>query len=341
MSNKKWILYILISLALTLSAIASINYYIDSLWTFEHEHKFNQYQRGSKEREQKSNALYFRSKKYETIIFGSSRITYMNPYVLDDKTFNYAVSDMQPREYKAYLDFAITEAKQPITSVIIGLDFFGALEYEPFIAKESKVILEKITSPFYKYKLLFSLDTLKQSLSNIKNTSKKRNTTYKYSYVKRQNFNDINITKYNSNIQKDIQDYLRDRYKHKYDENYFSYISELIKSYPEIKFIFFTTPVSEEHFKVILSKDLYQDYERWLRESVQVASEINHFMYKSELAAKANIYFSDSNHAYPKTYKCLTNELFNKESDCPRTNIIINQTNLEEKLELLKSLNFQ
>lgn len=340
MRNKKWILYVSVSLISTLFIVASINYYIDSLWTFEHENKFNQYQRATKEREQKSNALYFRSTKYETIIFGSSRSTYINPYTWGEKTFNYAVSDMQPREYKEYLDFAIKKAKQPIKSVIIGLDFYGALEYEPSIAKESKVILEKTTSFFYKYKLLFSLDTLKYSLTNIKNTYKKRNTTYSYNYVKRLNFNDINITKFNSKIQGDIQGYIKNRYIHKYDKNYFSYIDELIKSYPDVKFTFFTTPVSEEHFNAMLSKGLYPYYERWLRESVKAAGEINHFMYMSKLASNANIYFADSNHAYPKTYKCLTDELLHRASSCPRTNIIIKQNDIEEQLALIKSLNF-
>lgn len=341
MSNKKWIFYTFTSLMLTLFTIASLNYYIDPMWTFEHENKFAQYQRATKEREQKSDALYFRSKKYETIIFGSSRTTYINPYTLDDKTFNYSVSDMQPREYKAYLDFAIKEAKQPIKNVIIGLDFFGALEYEPFIAKESKAILEKISSPLYQYKLLFSFDTLKHSFANIKNTYTKQNTTYSYKYIKRLNFEDTDITQYNSKIQEDIRSYIKDRYKHNYDENYSSYISELIKSYPEIKFTFFTTPVSEKHFNAIVSKDLYLNYERWLIESVQALGELNHFMYKSELAANANIYFADSNHAYPKTYECLTNELLNRKSNCPPSNMVLNQSNLEEKLYLLRSLNFQ
>ena len=99
---------------MSISTIASINYYMDPMWTFNHEHKFSDYQRARKERQQKSNALYFRDKKYDTLIFGSSRVTYMNQHTWNENTFNYSVSDMQPNEYHEYLNFAIQEAKQPI-----------------------------------------------------------------------------------------------------------------------------------------------------------------------------------------------------------------------------------
>ena len=69
-------------------------------------------------------------------------------------------------EGNEYLDFAILEAKQPIKKVIIGLDFFGSLTYTPIVAKEPHLILDKTLEPFYRYKLLFSLDTLIFSMHN-------------------------------------------------------------------------------------------------------------------------------------------------------------------------------
>ena len=165
---KKWIIYTLVSIFVTLCFFATINFAMDPLWTFEHSHKYNQHQRARKERQQKSNVLYFRTPKYDTLLFGSSRITYMNQHKWDRKTFNYAVSDMQPNEYNHYLNFAINEAKQPIKRVIIGLDFFGALTYSPLISKDPQAIISPITKPLYRYKLLLSLDSLDYSFKNIK-----------------------------------------------------------------------------------------------------------------------------------------------------------------------------
>lgn len=338
---KNFILFTLLALTLTLTSIVSVNYWIDPLWTFEHEHQLNQYQRGRKERQQKSNALYFRSEKYDTLIFGSSRTTYMNPYKWDRKTFNYAVSDMQPNEYSAYLNFAITKAKQPIKRVIIGLDFFGALTYAPLISKEPALILDKITEPFYRYKLLLSIDTLSYTNLNIQNSFKKPYGKYRYNYIKTSPpKSNTNLKNYEKRIKGNLETYIRDRYCKTYNEMYKGIILNLIASNPDIEFILFTTPLSSQHFETLLSQNLYPQYERWLQESVDIFGTINHFMYLSELTKNANLYFQDSNHGYDTTYECLTNEILKKESCCPKTNLVLTKENIKDKLILLQQLNF-
>ncbi len=337
---KKWILFTLASVLVTLSCFAGVNYFMDPLWTFEHEHKYNQFQRGRKERQQKSNALYFRSGKYDTLLFGSSRTTYMNQYKWDKKTFNYAVSDMKPNEYNEYLNFAINEAKQPIKRVIIGLDFFGALTYTSLISKEPKLILDEITQPFYRYKLLLSIDTLSYSNLNIQDYFKKPYAKYKYNNIKTSPpKTDTNLENYEKRIQGNIETYIRERYSKKYDENYKKEILNLITSHPDIEFIVFTTPVSSQHFNALLSQNLYQEYERWLKESVEVFGKIHHFMYKNDITKNANLYFQDSNHGYDTTYECLTNEMLQKDSECPKIDMILNAENIEEKLNLLQKSN--
>lgn len=337
---QKWIFFTLASVFFTLSFFVSINYFMDPLWTFEHEHKYNQFQRGRKERQQKSNALYFRSASYDTILFGSSRTTYMNQYKWDKKTFNYSVSDMQPNEYNEYLNFAITKAKHPIKRVIIGLDFFGALTYAPLISKEPKLILDEITQPFYRYKLLFSIDTLSYTNLNIQDYFKKSYGKYTYNNIKTSSPKaDTNRENYEKRIQGNIETYIRDRYSKEYDENYKKDILNLITSHPDIEFVVFTTPVSSQHFNALLSQNLYQEYERWIKESVEVFGTINHFMYKNGITNNAHLYFQDSNHGYDTTYECLTNEMLKKDSECPKINMILNKENVENKLTLLKKLN--
>jgi len=338
--TKKWITHSLISVLITLSAIATLNFYMDPLWTFEHEHKYNQYQRGRKDRQQKSNALYFRTKKYNTLIFGSSRTINMNPHYLNDTTFNYAVNDMQPNEYNEYLDFALHKAHQPIKKVIIGLDFFGCLTYTPLIAKHPQKILEQIDKPFYKYKLFFSLDTLSYSLQNIKYFFQKRNDTYKYNYVKRTAPESHNTFKqYTAHIQGGLKSYKRYRYCTNYDINYKNEIKKLVKNYPHIKFIVFTTPVSSNHFQLMISQNLYPQYEKWLRDSVNVFHQVRHYMYLSNITKHPNENFLDSNHAYPRIYNCISDDLLHRQSACQDMSILLNKNNINTQLALLRKLN--
>lgn len=341
--KKKWIIFTILAILTSLVSIGSLNFFMDPLWTFEHSHKYNQYQRGRKERQQKSNALLFKEKKYTTLLFGSSRTTYMNQYKLGSDVFNYAVSDMQPNEYEEYLRFAIEDANQPIKTVIIGLDFFGVLEYAPFISKNPQAILEPILEPFYKYKLLISIDTLDYSLKNITYTLKKPYGKYTYDNVKSTPIYNIKTTKdsYKKRIENDLKTYVKDRYYTDYDVNYKNYLSHLKTSFPKINFIVFTTPVSEQHFKTLISQDLYNDYERWLQESVDVFGQLHHFMFINVITQNAYLYFKDSNHCYTSTYECLGDEILGNPSKCPTIDMILTEENLYEKINLLKSLNFQ
>ena len=89
--SQKWIKkYVLITIFI-LSFIDLINYIMDPFWTFNHSHKFNNFQKGINERQQKSNYIYFTDKKYDTLLLGSSRTTYMNPNSFENyKVFNYS-----------------------------------------------------------------------------------------------------------------------------------------------------------------------------------------------------------------------------------------------------------
>lgn len=339
-SLKKWIISILATISLTLLAIMGLNYYVDSYWSFNHSHIFEEYQRGNRERQQKSNALFFRDQKYNTVIFGSSRTAYMDQNTWDDTTFNYAASDMQPSEYKPYLDFAINEAKQPIKRVIIGLDFFGGLEYASPVSSQSDSILSIISSPLYRYKLLLSRDALDYSIKNIKYYFTQPTQKYNSENIKISQRN-INVTEeeYLKSIQGGLEGYVRDRYSYPYDMTYKETIQNLINSYPDIEFIVFTTPVSKVHFNTIQSSNLYTLYERWIEESVEVFTKVHHFMYLNELTSSPYLYFLDSNHGFNSTYDCLTLEILGKDSSCPKSNMTITKENVDDKLKALRILN--
>ncbi|MEA2110935.1 MAG: hypothetical protein U9P71_02685 [Campylobacterota bacterium] len=337
-SNKRWIIKTLASILGTLTLFAAINIFMDPLWTFEYSHPFNQYQSGGKGRQQKSNILYFRSQKYDTILFGSSRTTYMDQTKWDGKTFNYANPALQPNEYKAYLDFAIHDAKQPIKRVILGLDFYGALEYKQRASRNPKTILAPLTKPYYKLKLLFSMDTIHYSIKNFIYSFVKPAAKYQHNNVKRSKKR-LSDEKYALRIARDIEIYNSQRYSKPFDENYSSYMNQMRDAYPEIEFVLFTTPVCTKHFKESMNQETYIKYERWLKETVNVFGKVHHFMYINALSDNARTYFQDSNHAFIETNECVSNQILQKPSQCPEVDMIITKENLEEKLQLLRTLN--
>ena len=339
---KKWITFLLAFILLTLASIASVNYYVDSYWSFNHTNIFQDHQRGNRERQQKSNALFFRDQKYSTLIFGSSRTAYMNQATWGEGVYNYAASDMQPSEYTHYLDFAINEAKQPIKKVIIGLDFFGSLEYASPVSSQYESILGVIPEPLYRYKLLLSRDVFEYSIKNIKYYFSKANAKYNRANLKVLKKNpEITYELWLQSIQGGLTSYARDRYSHPYDETFKETLQKLLDTHPNIEFFVYTTPVSVEHFELITQNGLYENYERWLQESVAVFGEVHHFMYIHEVAKNPEKYFQDSNHGYNFTYDCMINEMLQKNSECPKTELLLKAETITEQLKTLKKLNTQ
>jgi len=337
---KKWVTFLLASILLTLASIASVNYYVDSYWSFNHTNIFQDYQRGKRERQQKSNALFFRDQKYSTLIFGSSRTAYMNQATWGKGVYNYAASDMQPSEYIHYLDFAINEAKQPIKKVIIGLDFFGSLKYASPVSSQYESILSVIPQPLYRYKLLLSRDVFEYSIKNIKYYFTKANAKYNRQNVKiSKKTSNISHKEYIKRIQGGLKEYLTNRYSNTYDPYYKKTIENLVQKYNNIEFIVFTTPVSKEHFKLIKDQNLYFAYEQWIKDNVSIFKTIHHFMYVNKMTSNAHEYFLDSNHGFNSTYDCLSNEILNRTSSCPKTQMTITERNLQQHLRELRILN--
>ena len=337
MVMKRFVHISIITLIFILSSIATLNYFIDPYWCFNHSYSFNQYQKGSNERQQKTNQLYFSNKKYDSLLLGSSRVTYFNKKDLKGEVFNYSCSDMQPKEYKSFVDFAINNAKQDIKTIYLGLDFYGSLAYGIKKFNNPKQYAEATLSKFYRYKVLLSIDALNNSMHNLKKFKKMGLDTYNRDNLKSP------PRLFGSTTNKEVfnvQEYSRYKYHPKnQDPNFKNYLLELKKSYPKINFIVFSTPVSSALIDEITKLQLYDSYEAWLRDITSVFGEINHFMFKNSLSSQ-NQYFMDSNHAYPLYYKQIA-EVLNSSNYNQIIIMKINQNNIEEMLKKLKIKNTQ
>ncbi|MDD3023802.1 MAG: hypothetical protein PHE26_07890, partial [Syntrophomonadaceae bacterium] len=126
MSYKKWLITVLCIVILPLLAIAGFNYYIDPLWNFNHANRYNTIQASFDERQQKTNRVTFGKFDYDTLILGSSRVTYISQYdFAGHRAFNYAVSNMLLDEYYDYVEYAKLKNGRDFDYIIIGLDFYN------------------------------------------------------------------------------------------------------------------------------------------------------------------------------------------------------------------------
>lgn len=312
---------------------------MDPMWVFNHDHQYNNYQESPNERQQKANKLYFTDKKYDTLLLGSSRTTYMNQENWKNyNAFNFSVGDLLSDEYSTLIDFAINDSNQPIKTVIIGADFFGYFLVAGKNKLETKNALNTSKSNNYRYKLLLSADTTRLSLKNIRNyfMSSKHVNVYSRSNIKHLSKRSNHTQRLPLMIKDDLRAFGTLK-KEQSNEDYFvKTLSQLKKKYPKVKFIVFTTPVSLPLFNQIIKNGLYTTYESWLKDLVSIFGEVHHFMYKSHLSINYSEYFDDSHHTFSSTQDILVDAINKNNNDL---DIILNKDNIDRKLTFLRVKN--
>lgn len=340
MQAKKWInLFIIFSL-LTILLIVSINYIIDPLWTFSHSNKFNNTQDGFDERQQKSNFIYNnRLKDFNGILLGSSRSTFINQTNFKDiKIYNYAFNAMKPNEYNDYINFAKTNKGKDFEYIIIGLDFFGTNLLSELKIEKPKYYMDMAQNPFYKYKMLLSFSTFKKSLKNIRNSLFGVNLFYDRNNIKYQSIvsEEERIKKFSMNMISQSSNFSGTKYI--YNDQYINILKELKKENPNTKFIIFTSAISSDLLVSILKNEKrINEYERWLKETLEVFGELNHFMTINSITKNLNNY-PDADHAYPNIVSLIAKRISEKDSiDVPEDfGILLTKTNIDNYLENFK-----
>jgi len=311
---KKFPKITILSTLFVLLIVGLFNYTIDPLWNFTHKNKFNQYQMGIDERQGKTNVINFRNFNYNALMIGTSRVTYINQNDLKDyKAFNYAVAKMRPCEYNDYTQYAKEKNKKEFNIIFLGIDMTSAEYIKSDEYKTQKEYREISESFLYRYKTLFSIDTLRYSFKNFKNVVfekyKKRIQTYDrdiivHSYPKSAEF-----------VNSDIAPYLSDATL-MYDEDYKQRLLDLKKNNPNTKFYIFTTPITSIRLLKRLSNDKNLDfYTRWLKETVEVFGEVYNFTTLNKVTKNYTKTFTGVSHFYPYVGTHIVNKVFNYEDD--------------------------
>jgi len=341
MYAKEWVKRFFFLSILAITIIGLINYYIDPLWTFTHANRFNRLQEGFNERQQKSNYIYFnKSHQFNAILLGSSRTTFINRKdFYNMEVYNYALNSMYPFEYKGYIDFFKKNRPNSLKYIIIGLDFYGSNippKIEELQIHKPQYYFDNLSTFLYRYKTLLLKDTLKKSFTNIK---------YSLSNYKKHSYNRDNI-KFNIKVSEEerLKNYKKNLKRHvevmseknyTYNKNYIKILQEIKRENPNSKFIIFTSPITADLLvSTIKDGDRFDDYKRWLKETISVFGEVNHFMTINSVTTNLQNY-CDDDHYYPYIGKLIANKLSNRENrDTPNDfGILLNSHNVDKFLQ--------
>lgn len=157
-----------VTVCLILGLCFLINFIMDPLWYF-YGNMIEEKNYGFNERLTKTNQFLKTAKKYDCIIFGSSRTTLLNESLIENyQCFNFAFASGQIREFNAFAEYILEQGVHP-RRVVVGVDDFN------FIYSWRKInipdyIKNKSTPPSF-IKVYLSLDGLGFSYRLLKGDS--------------------------------------------------------------------------------------------------------------------------------------------------------------------------
>lgn len=324
--------------------ILGLNFFMDPFWCYSHNHQYNSIQKGTNERQQKANYIYFTDKKFDTLLLGSSRTTYMNHHAFTGmKVFNFSAKGMRPQEYLNYIDFTLQDSHQAIQTIILGVDFFGYLNYGSFMFENASAIVDATKSPLYRLKILLTFDALNTSMKNLRDYSKHENRVDRYNRDNvKSSFNHPNDLSYaDAYIHHDALGYAESEYSSTPNPNFTKIFTTIKNKYQNKQFIIYTTPISKPLFEQLVNTGHYTDYENWLRTLVNIYGTVHHFMYNNTVTSNYLIYFADCNHPYVDTNTLIAHRILNlNDPEIPFDfGMLLTKENIEKKLEELRKIN--
>lgn len=338
MSDKKWIKINLILISIFVLIIATINYIIDPHWSFSHKNNLNQIQLPFNERQQKTNRIYFEGlNKYDGLLIGSSRTTFINQNdFYNMHIYNYGLDSIYPFEYEDYINFAKKIKGKDFKYIIIGADFYNTQKPHNLKFKHPQHYINNSESLGNRYKMLFSIDSLKKSIANIEaNLSKTAPIYYTRENIKKRPkvSEEERVKNYNRHLIVHVNHFIGKNYQPNLD--YLVILKRLKKANPNTKFIIFTSPISANLLVEILKKGKkINEFKKWLKDLVDIFGEVNHFMMINSITKNLQNY-PDDDHYYPYIGKLLANQISKKKNNSiPKDfGILLTKDNIDNYLK--------
>lgn len=315
---KKWVHFNLFVLSIIIGIIGTFNYIMDPLWCFAHKNVLQSNREGFEERQQKINLIHFQPFQYDGIILGSSRVTVHNATTVKaTRLFNMAADGMQPYEFNDYIEYAKQKNGHSFNYIILGLDFLAIEQHrqeyyiEPYIRNTNSLL--------YRYKTLFSFDSLEISIKNLKNTffgrAKKRFKTYNQDHIA------FALPKDNQLVENKISTYLTSLHNKtiRYDRtNYLKTLQELKKNNPDAIFIVFTTPLPEPVLTSLFENKANQEtYKQWINDISTLYGSFYNFCYVNSITQNYQTHFVDEGHYISDVGNCINLKIMGNECSAP------------------------
>ena len=341
MKYKKWVRLFLSTVLAVIGLFALFNYTIDPLWTFCHSNRYNNAQPGFNERQLKSNRAYFCGlEQYDALLLGSSRTTYINQHDFKTmKVFNYSAVSMYPKEYRGWIEEAKKIKGTPFKTILFGVDFaasnngpFGQQQIDS--TPESSHYLDITTSFMYRYKMLFTMDTLDKSIESIEHSKDLGTIDYTRDNVK-QTIRISDARKQQAiNHQRGLYGNMVYGKGYHYNTKMKDYFKTIKKENPDTRFIIFTTPISVDLFKMMVQGGNLPDYKRWLTMLVDVFGEVYDFMGVNTITQNPTNY-TDLHHFYPEFGTLIADRMTGvPNSTLPKDfGILLNRQNLKTHMD--------
>lgn len=316
--------------------LMGFNYWIDPLWNFSHKHNYNDYQIGFDERQQKTNYINSRDFDYDSLMIGTSRVTYMNENTFkDEKVFNYSLSNLHIDEYLSYINYAKKKNGKDFDMIYMELYQNSYNAEMKNTGRPASVYIDKAEDPMYKYKTLFSYKTLQSSLNNYEASSMNE-----YKGPRSYNRDNVAQTTYPNDRLPAISENFKASFKKKenkpfvYSEKYKNRLIQIKDANPNTKFVIFTDPIYQSRFELIMgNSEQRKAYERWFKDMVDVFGEVYSFHGETPLTTNPENYF-DLFHYYPSVGDKMINAMQSPETHKDIVTIV-NKDNIDQYLDSL------
>jgi hypothetical protein len=288
---------ILFSTALCLLvAVFAVNTFMDTFWYLGTTNLLCTRKFIFDERAQKTNLLLNMAPRYDALLLGSSRVSYMPPALFRKCTlFNYALGSVYPDEYEAYVSAA--RLRHPVRTVYIGLDFYGTSSYKMFPPDHLPAdYVAGATKPLRKLGALLSGDGLKYAFKTARlSVSELGDGYYDRDYVK--HLAPFSRDQQAAVVLAQLRLYHEKGYGTRYvwNKGLAGLLHGLRAKHPDIRFVIFTTPISAPMFSLLVRDGRLPDYERWLRLLVAEFGAVYDFMGLNSVT-KDLCNYSDAHH---------------------------------------------
>lgn len=292
---RRWLWMVM----LLTGGMAAFNAYVDPMWVFSHKNGVNAVQWGFDERQQKTNWMVFHPFDFNGLLLGSSRVTAINSHhFLKSKVFNYAASAMKPNEFEGFIENAKKIKGGEFEVIYLGLDFFATNRLHQPSNGVPDQYLATAVQPLYRLNLLLSFDSYKKSKTNLWKPKDDYCDCYDRALVK--TLANRPAEEQRAAAEQDVQSYVKRMSDgaYAYDESQLDAFRQLQRQNPNTKFVVFTTPESRPIYEAMTQIGRLPDYQRWLRDLVDIFGEVYDFMGDNSITREP-LNYVDGTHFVP------------------------------------------